>query len=509
MRFSKLLFLPIFAVFFVIQGCKKDSDTGLLNPSSLAREGDNEDLGTLPFTLGAQLPNPYTVANMQAAFDNISSLFPSAQNPVRITHNYTKVNVRDEVDLSALKRDSTLVFYPYPLDYDLIGDGSYYRFEEGQCDSCVTAQFMSLSVAESLPAGIPFMNLADLYLPEEDANLANYVGNDRVEAFEEALIAEAFRLVGLPVEQTPGSNFAKTTGSKWRPAGRVRVWDDVVNNHVGVEGVEVRARRWFTTVRGLTDVNGNWWADGEFRRDANYSLQWDRRHFSIRSGTYGQAWYNGPKQRGNWNLDLGNGGAQAFYAKVFRAAYQYYYLDIDGLTRPKENNNIFDVQMKIAVYNSDNASTNGQAHPWRRFLGLGNYIKLWNPNRPIKEIHGTAIHELGHTVHWKISSSVSDYYQASDKVTESWARGVQWWLTRKFYSGYKPSYFGDYTGVVEDMIDDDGSFKSYDQVNGYTIAQIEQTLNGQRAWYDWKNNIKNKYNNATEPNLDQLFTYWY
>ena len=48
----------------------------------------------------------------------------------------------------------------------------------------------------------------------------------------------------------------------------------------------------------------------------------------------------------------------------------------------------------------------------------------------------------------------------------------------------------------------------YDEVSGYTVRQIEDVLSYTSSWEDWKNNIKNKYNNATEHNLDKLFTYW-
>ena len=38
----------------------------------------------------------------------------------------------------------------------------------------------------------------------------------------------------------------------------------------------------------------------------------------------------------------------------------------------------------------------------------------------------------------------------------------------------------------------------YDKVSGYTIRQIEDVLSYTSSWEDWKNNIKNRYNNATE-----------
>jgi hypothetical protein len=71
--------------------------------------------------------------------------------------------------------------------------------------------------------------------------------------------------------------------------------------------------------------------------------------------------------------------------------------------------------------------------------------------------------------------------------------------------GNYPTYFGNFTGVVQDMID---GIEGYDQVTGYTIRQIEDALIGQLTWNAWRDNIKNLYNNATENNLDALFDYW-
>jgi len=47
-----------------------------------------------------------------------------------------------------------------------------------------------------------------------------------------------------------------------------------------------------------------------------------------------------------------------------------------------------------------------------------------------------------------------------------------------------------------------------DGVEGYTIKQIEDALEGTSTWNGWRDNIKNKYDNATENNLDALFAHW-
>ncbi len=133
---------------------------------------------------------------------------------------------------------------------------------------------------------------------------------------------------------------------------------------------------------------------------------------------------------------------------------------------------------------------------------------IYDLSRPTEEIYGTVIHELAHAVHWKIDKP--NYAGASNKFAESWARGVQWELTNLEYSAYTPKYGGNYSGVVQDMIDTDKNIPTAinESVSGYTISQIEKTLKDVRTWNAWRDKIKSEYNNPTEQYLDALFSSW-
>lgn len=112
----------------------------------------------------------------------------------------------------------------------------------------------------------------------------------------------------------------------------------------------------------------------------------------------------------------------------------------------------------------------------------------------------------------------SVFNNTKTKVKESWARGVEWVLTRMKYPNYlgRARSTGDYTLVVSDMIDNDfntslpNNNQGYhrdarDQVSGYTIKQIEDALVGQKSWNDWRDKIISKHYNTTEGNLTRLF----
>ncbi len=158
--------------------------------------------------------------------------------------------------------------------------------------------------------------------------------------------------------------------------------------------------------------------------------------------------------------------------------------------------------------NSEDELINGTFGKARRFLGLASQIHVYKSNRKSDKIYGTVIHELAHSAHWGQGNIIFTF--SEEKVKESWARGVQWFLTKTVYDGYIPSYSKvKYTGVVQDMMDSDKTnTKVTESVSGYTISQIENALIGKKKWSEWRGNIKAKYNNSTEIHIDALLNHW-
>ena len=84
-----------------------------------------------------------------------------------------------------------------------------------------------------------------------------------------------------------------------------------------------------------------------------------------------------------------------------------------------------------------------------------------------------------------------------------------------FKSSYNKDYINmpKYTLVVRDLIDNDNYFEktgNYGEfTSGYTIKQIENSLKNVKTWQEWRNKIKQDYENPTENNLDTVFNYWF
>jgi hypothetical protein len=463
--------------------------------------------------LGKKLENPYSVKNMTKAWEKLKEKgrIKGDELEITTTHYYVRHLPENEESLSQLKSDTTVTFYDFPLDYEIVQEGDYFH-DPTIPEEKPTFQYVSIPAGKEILTDIQSEIIENLFIPDEykDDSSEERIANEEI---IEDLVDEAFRITGNSENQV--SDNLKTNSSKWRPAGTIRVFDDTFgyNYYRPVQGVEVKARRWFTTHKGITNELGYYSCDGRFKRDANYSLEWDRHHFALREGWLDKANIDGPKKKGNWDLDL-SGGVSAFHAKVFMAAYHYYYKEIKGLRRPPQNGTL-NTKLRIRCYDEKNEEINGNHKEERRFLGLGSQIKIYNPQNRMSDIYATTIHEIAHASHWNMWKD-GDLFDNTDKIVkESWASGVEWELTRMIWPNYTIFYgrkkggssdpIFNYTGVVQDMIDGIGV---NDQVEGYNIRQIEDALRGNKIWNNWRNNIKNNNNNGTENNLDALFDYW-
>ena len=72
---------------------------------------------------------------MKKALNNLKKSSKNIDINVETTHLYVKFIPKNEEELDILKRDSTLILYSYPLDYEIIEGTGYYidpELSEGQ-----------------------------------------------------------------------------------------------------------------------------------------------------------------------------------------------------------------------------------------------------------------------------------------------------------------------------------------------------------------------------------------
>lgn len=504
--------------------CNDDIENEIPNNSEIEKSNS---------ILGKKLENPYSVTNMKIALENLKKKNKNLnKGEITTSHLYIKFKPKNEEDISLLKIDSTLNLFDYPMDYMAIEGQDNYRDPEVPQNQ-PTYQYAAVKINYEMPS-IDYEVLEELFIPEEIEDKKN----DNF--FTEQLVDEALRITN----NLEGSYLSEKR-SRWRPAGRILVRDDsdideIIgaislegNTYIAPEGLKVRATRWFRTHRGFVNAEGYYSCNGRFRGRARYKIDWERHNFALRSGFWASAQYRGPYRRGDWNWTIENGNRHQYFSEIFRGAFHYYYKNIRDLRRPPLNT-FWRSQLRIRAHNHNEREGSLGTHSSAfRFGGLGSPISIYNPSRTSVQTYATTIHELAHASHWSMSSwhynrmndcddiPLGVMCSGDSEVAESWARGVEWELTRMIYIDYRGGATNrpKYTQVVVDMIDyppksnidiNNGSERlNEDNVEGYTIRQLEDALIGELKWDGWKNKIKKLYNNDTEENLDALFRFWH
>ena len=593
-------------------GCTKDDTIMLL---SLQEQNQSTRLDGNPFdfykfsdsaiVLGAKLLNPYSVANLQIARDSLiaEGATPSSLPAINVTHYYARFKPADDDALAELiDRDTTIIYYEFPLDYEIKEHGISYH-DPAIADTLPTYQYASVPILkwqnlqnipnvectlleplcildedkgggtgldgveprDSLPKlepdprdTLPFKPIN----PIDTTKLNSNNGLNRIQTngnYDEsaisALMSKSFELTGNGDYEEPSMTRAS---SKWRPAGRIRAYDNIKENYIPLEGVKVRARRWFTTHSGITNKNGYYTCNGKFSNPANYSIVWETPKYNIRDGNVVQAYYNGSKKKGDWNLDI-NDGKSVRYATIHRAAYRIFFGNIYDLFRPKINRKI-----NLAYHHKKGNHINGD---YNRLWGLGLWsdIRIYGKDkdgwRELSEIFSTTCHELGHAAHHTNSSY--NYKKSTTQHLESWARFVQHYLTQLEYTElglydiYSP-YIGDttyrtpdnnhnwqnwnnaidksytnhytYTPLYIDLYDDYNQQEYYRYINSpiydkypdddihITASILQNFVFKSRSFEDMKLNLHNYVRsytnyaqskfNLTEENINKLFSYY-
>lgn len=319
--------------------------------------------------------------------------------------------------------------------------------------------------------------------------------------------------------------------------------------YVPLQGAQVLMRQWFTIRQGITDSKGNF-STRSLRGNARYIIQWERYQYSIRNGSIFQAETRGPRVKEQaWNKKI-KGGDDEYHGIIHTAAHDYYYGHRFGFTSPPVNF-FTGRQLKIAAREINGGSTGSSYSHIKNDLSLGIaaqiHIKAWG--RSSERVYGTTIHELAHAAHsvvdrtsydnvvrdaWIIPWQGGAVVNNNRRLLETWARTVEVTFTNERYRkkfgltnfNYRNSLQFQtiseeihYTSGGLDMIDNinqrqepnigNGSLLfPIDRVEGYNIRQLENALVGAKSWWQWRDNVKNKYFNSTEKYLDELFNNW-
>jgi hypothetical protein len=514
---TKLIFIPvsifIIAVLSGSFGCQKNE----------IDEIDWTDEGLI--SLGRKLDNPYTVANMQLAYEKIK------QNGMHMpgfivdtTHKYLRFQPRTLKEFEFLENHSVIQISETPYDYEVVSEGYYFHDRTIPKDK-FTWLYAVVESDFDLPL-IPYQTIDYLYLPPDLETLERSFDANWISFFDN-LEHEALKITN---NLENDAELRSTGKDKWNPSGYVMIWDDVYHRYIPVEHVEVTARRWFRKYKGITDANGRFECNGYFKRATEYKIVWSSADYRL--AHYGnRIEYNGPKIKGEWSLFLPKYTLPHMHATIYKAAAFYYYGDIGELKRPTLSG-IKNYKMQIGTYaTKDDKPLSENLLPYD-YSYSDYYSQRSNPllrfsigSRFIKtdQLFGLVIRNMA--VVSLINKYTDLYIQYPNKELRlAWGMGVELYLTKKIYPNYSLQYSrGTHPGIVEDLMDSykttisyyhnaykDYGYKEYeDKVSGFNIHEIEMTLINTKTVDNWLNNIIDNKNNNDEENIRETFNYWF
>lgn len=502
-KITKLYFL--FLIGFFLYSCDKDYETGVTTNTATSNEET---------ILGKKLENPFSVKNMQIAYDNLKAegkIQAKSEIEISATHLYVKFKPKNEKELDILKKDSSLALFDYPLDYEIVATGVSYH-DPTLPDSIPTYQYSSVKKDYVFPEGVEYEVLDPLYIPKEytpeyiHADTLDVETKSTSEVFSDNLVEQALKITNNIKKEAAKTNMTTKSWfvpNKWRPTGTIKLAETRSgSDYFPLEGVKVRVRSWFSWDYGYTDRNG-YFETGKFRYSTSYTILWERAYWDIRDGSIWQASYGGPDNKRPWNLNI-NSNKVFTFAHVHRALHFYYYARPCGIVRPQMSG------LKVSVYDEDDIANFNQT---RANLPIASHINIykvrneeWDGNKIVYKYYGinqfaTTIHEMAHAAHWDEVGNVN-YALTTKLLKESWAVFVAYLITKDKYPDFKnkrldysyqnydistikgTSFEGIYTPMLIDLYDSDNQREkknndtSYpiDRVSGYSVEQIQRTL---------------------------------
>lgn len=509
------LFLFAISLFFLVSCESNDNYSDVFKEVPTTTDGSQKVI-----QLGKKLNNPYSVDNMKNASSILQNegMLRSSSFEIKATHLYVRFLPSDSDEFKLLINDSTLSLFSYPLDYeltegDIFIDSTLRGSEYTWLYTRVPIDFISPIACMEI--------LEELYLPniEESAQINSKLRSSTISKDDWKLLEER------SMEITGNKQYIENSmlRSKWIPKVTVKVYDDTKCRNIPLQGVKVRARKWFNWETQLTDANGVAIMPDDYSGKVNFSIVWESDDWVMLSGASGQAYYNGPSKDSNWDLVIGEGGLSYFYAHIHRACYTYWNEATSkyGIKKPY-NDSFWTSRVKIHAYDKPDKSRNNNRNSMNLFSSQQAIV-----NKSCSHMYQTTLHEFAHISHQELIDN--DLDDVDPIVYEAWATGVAYTiakdcytLNKLFYGNWQEERFKDieknhyniYTPIVIDLMDDFNQREEHeynstdypiDRVKGYTLKQIEPSLKGVKTLKQWCTKLKEMYDNDTEQYLDELF----
>jgi hypothetical protein len=433
---------------------------------------------------------------MQQAYKEVHLTKSSTLSDVTLspTDIYVRFLPKDSMEMRILEEDLNLELFCYPLDYDIVVDGTTYH-DPSIPEDQITWQYTTVKPDFVFPQNIAYEILEECYIPDEDDE------DDEDESEEEivtkggsvnwkSLELKAFEIAGL-LEKFTKNEEAKTKGlfgKSYYPTGTIRVYDDILGRLEGVKGVKIRCHvvvKWSTT---FTNESGYYRMDSKFSLGPHYAIVFDNaKGFDIygnwgplAKANYGMGWHT----KTGYSVDLYKNSVAWDWCTVNNAGYDYYRMcETEGILKPpstlkvwvfRHKENISSAPMLSKISDIYGFKANGKFVNFLNafFINLpANLIVSWfrslMPDITIgckgsntQRIYENVNHEFAHASHF---SQVGQSF---------WADYVSYIITYKGYSG-PSAYNSGVCGVGEMWGYAIGYIQEYEKYTGELRNQRE------------------------------------
>jgi hypothetical protein len=490
--------------------------------------------------LGAKLENPYSLQNMKKAYESLSEnggLKSSDKGKeIKPTHWYIRFLPKDRNELEMLWADKKLELFDYPLDYELLGEGFFYRdasVPEGKPGWMYTV----VPVEYKLPP-IEYELIEECVIPKQDSkNMKSTSESDLLVQLE----LESLRLTG----NLKNNDGLKSSDYSF-PNGFIRVQ----NTSTGMEGVQmvkVRVRSWVKIDSDYTLSGGFYYITTSFYdTNIHYDLIFENETGFKIWGNYAfvspACYYMGEHPRQGYDHYIYNNSVAWLWATINNgvSVYRTVMCPTYGISVPPS-------ELRIWAVRDDSPGWSGSA-PMARQISLSvssmldfilaygaiqgtAYISLVLPDIFIvpnytntNSTYSTLFHELAHASHY---SKVGKPYWLSyiNGIVGNWAAGKNMYGTgtggldgyigvgeiwgnyfgnyvccKKYFgssSGWYPTYYWFKPGILYRLVTSYG-FTPQQVFN----CQISDITNHEKL----KNKIINNYGKDTE--VKEAFGYY-
>ncbi|HCZ22435.1 MAG TPA: hypothetical protein DHU72_02990 [Rikenellaceae bacterium] len=423
--------------------------------------------------LGSKLDNPYSVANIKAAF---KSIYPDADSDeyVKPTDMYVRFLPESDAQMKILS-DLGVELVDHPVDYEIVKEGNYYH-DPSVPDDQITWQYATVPIDFLFPDGIRAERLDLCVLQLESATKSGMTPD------WEAVERESYRMTGNEYYLLSDT---KASDKDVAPEGRITIEDPKFSGEpIGVKGVKVSCNSFVRFSSCFTDEDGYYKMDKTFSGKVRYRIVYKNKYgfaqgfnLILSPASYTSL---GSHPASGVSLAVTSSSDRKLFTRcaVNNAAYDYYKQcrSADSAMQiPPSNLRIWQFQKlrkSCAVMLQQGAVVNSSK--LADYLGSYMFIlKLFLPDitlglaecRTYSEIYALTVHELSHASHYMvvgneywdkyvdyiitsfISSGMVTYGTGSEEnhgyceVGEMWAYYMQSTLYNERYPSEK-LYFG-------------------------------------------------------------------